>query len=273
LLSPTQNILLHHEIHRHADEQAPWVLFIHGAGGSTRTWRKQIEPFGAEYNLLLIDLPGHAQSREATLLQKHYDFEWIGNKIWEVADHIQIQKLHLVGVSLGSIIAMQMQHSKPHRVHSMLFSGPIVGLNRKLRILARTGLALAKVIGFQNFYAVTARLTLPRKNHKKSREIFVRESKFISDDEYRKWTAMYGKCLDDTLLRLFDQAPAVPMYFLIGSQDHLFKEPAFNYAKRFPAVKTDIADRCGHLVSLEKSAWFNERCLIYLRVLNDVKPG
>ena len=242
------------------------MLFIHGAGGSTRTWRKQIESFGTDYHLLLIDLPGHAQSREATILQKHYNFEWIGNKIWEVVDLIQIEKIHLVGVSLGSIIAMQMQQNNPERVHSMMFSGPIVGLNRKLRILARTGLALAKIIGYQNFYSLTARLTLPRNNHKKSREIFVRESKFISDDEYRKWTAMYGKCLDDTLLRLFRYAPTVPMYFLIGSQDHLFKKPALEYAARFHTVKTDIAERCGHLVSLEKSAWFNERCLSYLKM-------
>jgi pimeloyl-ACP methyl ester carboxylesterase len=256
---------LHHELHQDAGEKAPWVLFIHGAGGSVRTWRKQIEPFAKEYNLLLIDLPGHAQSREATIHQPYYDFEWIGNKIWEVVDFVQIKKLHLIGVSLGSIIAMQMQFNKPDRVHSMLFSGPIVGLNLKLRMLARTGLALAKIIGYQNFYAVTARLTLPRNNHKKSREIFVRESKLITDHEYKKWTAMYGKCLDNTLLRLFNDAPTVPIYFLIGSQDHLFKGPALDYATRFPAVKTDIAAHCGHLVSLEKSTWFNEKCLLFLK--------
>jgi hypothetical protein len=81
----------------------------------------------------------------------------------------------------------------------MVFAGPIVALTTKLRILAKTGLALARVIGFQNFYAVTARLTLPRKNHQKSREIFVRESKRITDAEYKKWTAMYGRSLDETL--------------------------------------------------------------------------
>lgn len=264
-----QNIPLHYEVHLNASEETPWVLFIHGAGGSTRTWRKQIGTFASEYNLLLIDLPGHAQSREATIHQKHYDFEWIGNKIWEVVDLMRIDKLHLVGVSLGSIIAMQMKHSQSMRVISMMFSGPIVALNRKLRILAGTGLALAKIIGYQNFYRFTARITMPRNNHKKSREIFVRESKLISDDEYRKWTDMYGKCLDETLLRLFKHPPEVPIYFLIGSQDHLFKQPALDYAKRFPHVKTEIAERCGHLVSLEKSDWFNERCLSYLRRINE----
>lgn len=237
---------------------------MHGAGGSTRTWRKQWEHFADHFNLLAIDLPGHARSADATRTQLHYDFEWIGNKIWEVVDLLRIQKVHLVAVSLGSIIAMQMQHSRPHQVHSMIFAGPIVGLNAKLRILARTGLTLAKVIGYQNFYALTAKLTLPRKNHKKSRDIFVRESKFISDLEYKKWTAMYGKTLDNTLNRLFAHKPPVDVYFVVGAQDHLFIGPATHYASRFNNVYVDIIEKCGHLVSLEKSAIFNEKCLDYL---------
>jgi pimeloyl-ACP methyl ester carboxylesterase len=240
---------------------------VHGAGGSTRTWRKQWEHFADHFNLLAIDLPGHARSAEATLNQMHYDFEWIGNKIWEVVDLLKLQKVHLMAVSLGSIIAMQMQHSRPHQVHSLIFAGPIVGLNTKLRVLARTGLTLAKIIGYQNFYALTARLTLPRKNHKKSRDIFVRESKFISDAEYKKWTAMYGKTLDNTLKRLFEHRPPVSVYFLIGAQDHLFIGPAMHYAGKFDNVIVDIVEKCGHLVSLEKSAIFNEKCKLHLEVI------
>ena len=36
-----------------------WVVFIHGIGGSTKTWNKQIDAFSENYNLLLLDLPGH----------------------------------------------------------------------------------------------------------------------------------------------------------------------------------------------------------------------
>ena len=259
-----ESIPLHYETHLTGDENSEWILFVHGAGGSTRTWRKQTESFSGKHNRLVIDLPGHSKSSIATLNQKHYDFEWIGNKIWEVVDLLNISRVHIVAVSLGSIIGMQMHHSRPHRVSSMVFAGPIVALNTKLRILAKTGLTLAKFIGFQNFYAVTAKVTLPRKNHKKSREIFVRESKFISDFEYKKWTAMYGKTLDDTLLKLFHHNPNVSLYMLVGAQDHLFIQPAMAYAKRFANVSIEIIERCGHLVSLEKADIFNQKCLSFL---------
>lgn len=263
--SPTP---LYHEIHRSTNPEASWLLFIHGAGGSTRTWRKQIEPCQKEYHLLVIDMPGHGQSRELSKTDLHYDFHWIANKIWQVVDHLNIPMVNIVGVSLGSIIAMQMQANRPLQVVSMVFAGPIVGLNLKLRLLARSGLTLAKIVGFQTFYAVTARLALPRKNHKKSRDIFVRESKLLSDDEYRKWTAMYGKCLDSTLNALFNSAPPTPLLMLVGTQDHLFKKPALIYSNRFKEIHLTLIERCGHLVSLEKAEVFNQHMMAFLQKTN-----
>jgi pimeloyl-ACP methyl ester carboxylesterase len=238
---------------------------VHGAGGSTRTWRKQLEAFGEEYHLLIIDLPGHAGSAERTAHRSKYDFEWISAAIWDVVDGYTKSQIHVVAVSLGSIIAMQMYEQRPSGVASLLFAGPIVSLNVKLRLLARTGLMIAKIIGFRNFYSLMAKIVLPRKNHKKSREIFVRESKFLSIEEYRKWTAMYGKHLDQTLRNLFNFEPHIPVLLLVGGQDHLFLKPTMQYASRFQNISIEVVQRCGHLVSLERADEFNRRCLDFLR--------
>lgn len=262
--------LLYHEtiLSSPTDE---WILFIHGAGGSIRTWRKQVAAFEGHYNMLLIDLPGHAQSSNASKNQEVYDFAWIAHQIWHVVDATTIARIHIVAVSLGSIIGMQMKHLRPSHVGALVFAGPIVGLNLKLRLLARFGLALARIVGFQRFYAITARITLPRKNHQKSREIFVRESKAISDHEYKKWTAMYGKTLDDTLNLLFEAAPNVPVLFVIGEQDHLFKAPALAYAHKYSEVHVVQIERCGHLVSLERSELYNKACLEFI-ASNPITP-
>ena len=80
---------LHHEIHQCSNPEADWVLMVHGAGGSTRTWRKQVEAFREDYNLLLVDLPGHAGSASKTSMQEKYDFEWISSRIWDVVDVLE----------------------------------------------------------------------------------------------------------------------------------------------------------------------------------------
>jgi pimeloyl-ACP methyl ester carboxylesterase len=256
---------LHHETHRCSNPDAGWVLMVHGAGGSTRTWRKQVEEFGKHYHLLIIDLPGHAGSAESTKEMDRYNFEWISLRIWDVVDLYTDQPIHLVAISLGSIIAMQMYELRPNGIAALLFAGPIVSLSVKLRLLARSGLFIARIIGFRNFYSLMAKIVLPRKNHKKSREIFVRESKFLSVEEYRKWTAMYGKYLDDTLRKLFNFQPHIPMLIMVGGQDHLFLKPTMRYASRFQAISLEVVQRCGHLVSLEKSEVFNQACLAFMK--------
>ncbi len=253
--------LLYHETHFSSEANRPWVLFIHGAGGSTRTWRKQVDAFKENFNLLLIDLPGHAESKHITIDDRAYTFEWIGSKIWEVVDELRIQDIHIVAVSLGSIIGMQMQRLNPKRVVSMVFAGPIVGLNLKLRVLARSGLMLARIIGYHQFYALTARIALPKRNHQKSREVFVKESKRIVAKEYKKWTSMYGKTLDSTIQVLFGNPPGVPLFFVVGEEDHLFMNPALKYQKRFEEVRLELVEKCGHVVSIEKAAVFNALAL------------
>ena len=50
------------------DNQAEeWVVFVHGLGGSTKTWKKQIDSFSETYNLLLLDLPGHGRNADKTI--------------------------------------------------------------------------------------------------------------------------------------------------------------------------------------------------------------
>ena len=58
-------------------QKKEWVVFVHGIGGSTKTWAKQIEAFFEQYNLLLLDLPGHglnadnvSQIQELQILNK-----------------------------------------------------------------------------------------------------------------------------------------------------------------------------------------------------------
>lgn len=43
---------------------APWVTFVHGAGGSSAIWFKQIRDFKKSYNVLLVDLRGHGKSKD-----------------------------------------------------------------------------------------------------------------------------------------------------------------------------------------------------------------
>ena len=63
-------------------ETSSWVTFVHGAGGSSAIWHKQIKDFKKEYNILLIDLRGHGKSKNKIYDKlKSYTFDSISDEI------------------------------------------------------------------------------------------------------------------------------------------------------------------------------------------------
>ena len=51
-----------------------WTIFIHGAGGSSKVWFKQIRAFSENFNVLMLDLRGHGKSKNIKS-PSNYSFE------------------------------------------------------------------------------------------------------------------------------------------------------------------------------------------------------
>ncbi len=261
-MSP-DNQLLYHELHGSSPE-SDWILFIHGAGGSTVTWKRQVPELKKQFNLLIIDLPGHGEMAKRVNTDLNYTFTSISQKIKLLIDHLSIKKFHIIGVSVGTVIALQMRQMFLNQVQSVILPGCIIQLNPKLKLIANSSLFLAKIIGFRAFYKLSALIMLPRKNHKLSRDIFIRESKALSNSEFKKWTNMYFT-LNKTLVELFKASSNIPQLIVMGAQDHLFLNPAIEYAKRHKNTTIQILEKCGHVVSIEKADLFNSLCLEFYK--------
>ena len=261
MIITNNNHLLHYEIHQHIDNQE-WILLVHGAGGSTRTWKRQVQQLGAKYNLIIMDLPGHGQNANRKI-NRIYSFESIAHEIWKIVDHLQISKIHLVGISLGTILCLQIRTLYPNRILSVIMPGAIVQLNLKLRVLANLSLGIAKIIGYRNFYKLSAHIMMPRNNHKKSRDVFIKESKALTEEEFKRWTNLYYN-LNKKLNQLFKETTTIPHFLIMGSQDHLFLPAAKIFAKYHSNASIEIIPKCGHVVSIEKAQKFNDLCLSFL---------
>ena len=115
--------MLSYSTHLHSP-QAPWVTFVHGAGGSSTIWYKQLRSFRENYNILLVDLRGHGKSKAPFYEKlKQYNFTTIGNEVIEVLDHLKIQSTHWIGISLGTIIIREITERFPERTLSMIMGG------------------------------------------------------------------------------------------------------------------------------------------------------
>ena len=57
-----QNIVINYAVYKN-EISTEWVTFVHGAGGSSSVWFKQIREFQKHFNVLLLDLRGHGNSK------------------------------------------------------------------------------------------------------------------------------------------------------------------------------------------------------------------
>lgn len=239
-----------------------WVVFIHGAGGSTSIWYKQLKAFKEEFNVLLLDLRGHGNSK-VTRTFKPYTFDLIINDVIELLDHKGIEKAHFVGISLGSMISKLIAIRYPKRVRSLVLGGSILNLNLKSKTLLLIGNFFKRIVPYMWLYRVFASIILPQKNHSQSRRLFIREAAKMDQIEFLKWFRL-TKELPKTLNMVRNIQPKIPTLFIQGQEDYMFLKEILQ-SVNFKKAKLHVIPACGHVVNVEKPNIFNELSISFLK--------
>ena len=239
-----------------------WVVFIHGAGGSSAIWFKQIKPFSEKFNVLLIDLRGHGQSKLKSD-SKNYSFKIIANDVLLTLIEHSIDTAHFVGVSMGSIIIKQLYSLSPKTVQSMVFAGAVTELNFKSRLLLRIGRIFNSVMPYMLLYKIFARVMMPRKNHEQSRKLFIQEAKKVMDKEFKRWFKLTAR-LTAYLAELEQNTYKIPTLYIMGGEDHLFLAPVKKLVQNDRYSQLQIVPNCGHVVNIENPLVFNELSIDFI---------
>jgi len=252
-------------------ESSEWVTFIHGAGGSSTIWYKQIKAFSRKYNVLMIDLRGHGNSAQVALndLIKKYTFPLIAKDVIEVLDYEKIEKTHFAGVSLGAIIIRQIAEDHPDRVASMILSGAILKLNVRSQILMKLGVLFKSLVPYLLLYDFFAFIIIP--NHKKSRNLFMREAKKLYRKEFLRWFKLTADI--NPLLRLFrNKELPIPTLYIMGEEDYMFLPTIKDIIKKHVNYsKLIIVPSCGHVVNVEKPEVFNTEAFNFIDSVAEMK--
>lgn len=245
-----------------------WVTFVHGAGGSSNIWFKQIRDFKKHFNVLLLDLRGHGNSKEqlqSKFKTKQYAFKTIAEDILEVIDHLKIETSHFIGISLGTIVIRQLAEMHPARVKSMILGGAILKMNFRSQILMRIGNLFKYVLPYLVLYRFFAFVIMPKKSHKQSRLLFINEAKKLYQKEFIKWFKLTAEI--NPVLRWFRQTELnIPTLYVMGEEDYMF----LPYVKQVVAIHIKSAElfiirNCGHVVNVEQAVIFNEKVIDYLK--------
>ena len=257
--------MIHYTIYENK-ENAPWITFVHGAGGSSSIWFKQIRDFQKQYNVLLLDLRGHGNSNQQIKIafKQKYTFSALANDILEVLDHLKIEKSHFVGISLGTILIRQLAEMHPERVQSMILGGAILKMNFRSQILMKLGNTFKYVLPYLVLYKFFAFVIMPNKNHKQSRLLFINEAKKLYQKEFIKWFKLTAEI--NPILKWFRQEELnIPTLYIMGEEDYMFLPSVRKVVeKHFKSSQLCVVEQCGHVVNIEQPVIFNTNVLLFI---------
>jgi len=104
------------------------IFFIHGIGTGSEYWADQISILSSEYHTIAWDMPGYGTSENVPA--PPFDVDSYTNVAIEFISCLGIRNCHLVGQSLGALIAARIAAQFPTVALSLTLSHPLVGLGR-----------------------------------------------------------------------------------------------------------------------------------------------
>ncbi len=246
------------------DYTEPWkpshapVVFLHGLGGDRRVWLYQIPEFCGRFSTITVDLRGHGRSSAPA-----------GN--WSIADMAQdvvrllrklgVERAHLVGVSLGGMVAQQFALDYPYATASLVLGDTVCGMPEGFEDMARAAMQFIE----ENPMAAVAKERITNAFSDAIdpvlRDYFIDQIARNDKAAYvRTARAVFGFSVRSRVAEI-----NVPTLVVVGEEDrvtppHLSQE----LAERIPGARLVRIPGAGHISNIERPAEFNRAVLDFL---------
>ncbi|WP_404380426.1 3-oxoadipate enol-lactonase [Caenispirillum salinarum] len=109
---------------------APPVLLIHSLSADHEAWRPQIPALTEHFRVIAPDIRGHGKSRATP---PPYTMETLADDMAAILDALDVQAAHVVGLSIGGMIAQTMALNHAGRVKSLLLAATASEMNEERR--------------------------------------------------------------------------------------------------------------------------------------------
>ena len=117
------------------------IVFIHGVGLSKEIWEPQIN-FFKNYNTLVYDLLGHGKT---PLKKSKVSFEDFTKQLVRLVKELNLNKIHLVGFSLGALIARHFASEYSDKLSSLIIHGSIYKRTEEQKRVVKNRYEVAKM--------------------------------------------------------------------------------------------------------------------------------
>ncbi|MGC6470797.1 MAG: alpha/beta fold hydrolase [Flavobacteriales bacterium] len=239
-----------------------WVTFLHGFGGSSNIWHKQIRELSKHYNLLFIDLRGHGKSKDIPL-DSNFKLSNACQDVINVLESLKIKTSHFIGISFGTLLILKIIEHHKQYVNKSILAGAITSFNYFTKFLLFKLNLLKRILPNMLLYKLFAYIIMPKPNHKESRQIFINEAKVIDRRVFNQWIKMIPE-LKSFIKNLNPKSFKHSILFVSGKGDYLFSDEVRQFSSANEKLSFCAVNNAGHVVNIDQPSIFNEKVIHYL---------
>ncbi|MGI9334245.1 MAG: alpha/beta fold hydrolase [Gammaproteobacteria bacterium] len=243
------------------------VVFVHEFAGDYRSWEPQVRYFSRRYRAIAYNARGYPPS-DVPENGAMYSQDRARDDIRDLLDALDLDKAHVVGLSMGGFATLHFGLHYPERAHSIVVAGCGYGAEKDKRdqfraeteqtaefIERATGAAFAAQYG-EGPTRVQFQNKDPR-GWKAFRDLLAEHS--------LKGAALTMRGVQRERPSLFDleaglRKMTVPTLILTGDEDEPCLIPNIYLKRTIPSAALQILPNSGHTINIEEPAMFNQMC-------------
>ena len=226
-------------------------MLVHGALASHTMWKYQVGDLSKSFRVITCDLRGHGESDKGD--PSRYSIELLANDLIALADKLGIEKTHLVGYSMGGLVAEQFALDYPHRLHTLVLGGTPTRMPSAL---------VFQLIRYAPWFIIRRMIisSIPRMAYDPKAKITKEAIELMI-----KWLSQAGKTVLIALNKVgrayFKKLPTglssipVPVLIVCGEKDSIANGEELH--KLIPNAKLIIVERAGHFLAVERPEVLN----------------
>ena len=249
----------------------PPLILLHGFTGSTETWDPLRGFFDGNHQAVAVDLPGHGRSSDPAD-PRRYSLDSFADDLARLLDALQLDRIALLGYSMGGRAALQFILSHPDRVAALILESTSPGITdpagRRERVAADSALAdMIEGEGVPAFVDRWERLplwesqwTLPEAARAELRAQRLRNRPAGLAASLRGAGTGASVPVTELLSTLH-----VPTLVIAGALDTRYVELAQLLVASLPDAHLSVIPGAGHAAHLEKPHAFGTRTSAFLR--------
>ena len=245
------------------DGEGEAVVCLHGLGGDSNTWTP-LMPALAGWRVLRPDLPGSGRSASAGSAQ--LTIAELVECVVALCAKLQVGRAHVLGHSMGTIVAQHLAEREPRLVRSLALFGPLVAPPEPARANLRARGEKAQGEGLRGMHEialalVNASLSADTRQRQPVATAFVRESLMRQEPQgYARNCAALAAATAAAVERI-----EAPTLLVTGDEDPVAPPQAVRaMAEKLSgarSVRSVVLSRCGHWTPVERA----EECARELR--------